>query len=508
MPPLRPQGSHWARSTLILGALLLIYLVLSLQILSLDDTGYTLSHFKGKLQEHIEKVAGITKALNQSAPDEQHTADVPHPPPCQDLPGAENILVILKTGATEIYQKLPAHLLATLRCASDVLLVSDYEQDIGGYHIHDILAELSPGITEQHPDFALYREQRQWGKEFQEGLKLQGGWQLDKYKFLPMARKAYEVHPDKKWYLFMEADTYMVWTNLLAWLDRLNHTQPLYLGGRSYVRTLPFAHGGSGFVISQPALKRLHEVEPIHREAWQSMVPHMCCGDAVLGAALLDADVPLTPSQPGIQSEPPSTIQWTADKWCTVALSWHHLTSAEVDALWQFEQDWMIERGKSTPIFFSEYFDRFVEPYLQPTISDWDNLSEEWVYNGEREVVDEFTAAGSDVTRNAHRSASDCRNACIARHNCLQYSYEPDICRLSSVLVLGKPDNNAAREIESGWLMKRIKSFRSELEPCDPERGWVVPGDWRDQETENSPGKAEAENFPGGGDDVGQSRKL
>lgn len=133
-------------------------------------------------------------------------------------------------------------------------------------------------------------------------------------------------------------------------------------------------------------------------------------------------------------------------------------------------------QGLYTPIFFSDYFDYFVEPYLQPTMLDWNNLSEEWIYSGKQEVADEFTAAGSDVTKNAPRSASDCRNACIARHNCLQYSYEPNICRMSSVLILGKPDNDQTRGIESGWLMDRIKKVRSQFEPCDPERGWVIPG--------------------------------
>lgn len=345
MPSVRPRICYWFRCTLILGAIFLIYFLSSHQRVSFDGASHELARLKEKIMEQVEKGNRNTSVAhsNQTAANEKHVSGIPYLP-CQDIPGAEDILLVLKTGATEIYEKLPAHLLTTFRCAGDVLLLSDYDQDIGAYHVYDILADVSPEIVDQHPDFELYREQRQWGKEFQEELKLPGGWALDKWKFLPMVRKAYEEYPDKRWYLFMEADTYMVWTNLLTWLGRLEHKQPLYLGGRSFVGQIPFAHGGSGFVISQTALKKLYEVEPVHGKAWQSMVPNMCCGDAVLANALLDVDVPLTPSQPGIQSEPPSTMHWTADKWCTVALSWHHVTSAELDALWQFEQEWLKER--------------------------------------------------------------------------------------------------------------------------------------------------------------------
>lgn len=346
MLSIRPRISNWLRYVLLLGSVIFLCTVLSLQQkTSFDKPNNVLTGLKDRLREALEE--GRDSNSQATAGYSVHT-QLPHSgsqhPPCRNIPGADDILLVLKTGATEIYDKLPAHFLTTFRCTKDVLLLSDYEQDIGAHHVYDILADISSDIVNQHPDFQLYREQQQWGKELQETLELTGGWNLDKWKFLPMARKAYEEYPDKKWYVFTEADTYMVWTNLLAWLDRLDHTQPLYLGGRSFVGKLPFAHGGSGFVLSHTALQRLNEMELIHEKAWESKVPTFCCGDAVLAAALQEANVNLTQCAPAIQSDPPNTITWTRERWCTPALSWHHVTGAEVDALWEFEQGRLKEK--------------------------------------------------------------------------------------------------------------------------------------------------------------------
>lgn len=45
--------------------------------------------------------------------------------PCRNFPDTKGIQLVMKTGATEIYDKLPAHLLTALQCLPDVLLFSD-----------------------------------------------------------------------------------------------------------------------------------------------------------------------------------------------------------------------------------------------------------------------------------------------------------------------------------------------------------------------------------------------
>ena len=46
--------------------------------------------------------------------------------PCHDLPGANETLVVLKTGAGEIEEKLPIHLNTTFRCYPNTVIFSDF----------------------------------------------------------------------------------------------------------------------------------------------------------------------------------------------------------------------------------------------------------------------------------------------------------------------------------------------------------------------------------------------
>lgn len=37
------------------------------------------------------------------------------------------------------------------------------------------------------------------------------GWKLDRFKFLPMVDKTYQMRPCADWYVFIEADVYYFW---------------------------------------------------------------------------------------------------------------------------------------------------------------------------------------------------------------------------------------------------------------------------------------------------------
>jgi hypothetical protein len=44
---------------------------------------------------------------------------------CEGFPNTDGIMLVMKTGATEAFTKLPAHLLTSLQCLDDYLLFSD-----------------------------------------------------------------------------------------------------------------------------------------------------------------------------------------------------------------------------------------------------------------------------------------------------------------------------------------------------------------------------------------------
>jgi hypothetical protein len=185
--------------------------------------------------------------------------------PCQRLPGAEDAVVVMRTGATEIQDKLPAPLNTTFQCYLDFVIFSDYEEAFQGYPARDVLASMNQELIYTNEDFELYLRLRQYGRaglkddelsgqasfEGSKGGKVENpGWRLDKWKFLPMLNEILKLRPDKKWYVFVESDSYSVYSNILQWLERLDSSQPLYLGSEVEIGDDIFAHGGSVFVMS------------------------------------------------------------------------------------------------------------------------------------------------------------------------------------------------------------------------------------------------------------------
>lgn len=274
---------------------------------------------------------------------------------CPLLPGIEDVLVVMKTGVTEALDKVPVHFETTLRCIPNYVIFSDFEEEIAGVRIHDALRNMDPEVKRTVPDFDLYNRLQKLGRK---GLGTQDfadeansaigkpnnpGWKLDKWKFLPMVRETLRYKNDAKWYVFMEADTYFAWPTLLEWLSNYDPQKPLYIGTETQIADVIFAHGGSGFIISHPALQlavdeyaaRSVELDMFTDEHW--------AGDCVLGKVLLDAGVPLTYSWPILQNSnigelDPFTAGFYRQPWCFPAVAFHHLSSQDIRNLWEFEQ--------------------------------------------------------------------------------------------------------------------------------------------------------------------------
>ena len=143
-----------------------------------------------------------------------------------DSPTGARVVVSVKTGATEAAEKIPSLMQTSLRCAKHVLLLSDLEQDIEGYHIHDALDSVSPSIINNNPDFKFYRKQKVLWQEkgdvstlrrakSAEDSSKSAAWTLDKYKFLRVMEKSWEMKPDMDWYILIDADSYIFWSNML-----------------------------------------------------------------------------------------------------------------------------------------------------------------------------------------------------------------------------------------------------------------------------------------------------
>lgn len=268
---------------------------------------------------------------------------------CRTAAGADKVMVVLKTGSTEVFQKLPIHFLTTFRCTPHYLIFSDLHQTIANYQVYDAIETVREDYKDNHEDFELYRKLKKYQKDGRDTGKLKGdkGWNLDKWKFMPMMHETYRMSPPEiDWFVIIEADTSLSWTNLLQWLGKLNPNKLLYMGAQNSVNDVEFAHGGSGFVVSRAAMKkmedyRLKEGYEAYDERWEATTASSCCGDEVIARALKEAGVPLTPAWPRIQGETVNTLDWTKRHWCAPAVTWHHVSGSQIDAMWKYQTNWV-----------------------------------------------------------------------------------------------------------------------------------------------------------------------
>lgn len=419
---------------------------------------------------------------------------IPEPPPkpadrpiCPPLPGMEDVLVVMKTGVTEAKDKVPIHFQTTLRCVPNYVIYSDFEEVIDGVQIHDALRNMDEGVKQVVPDFNIYNRIRQMGRaglaqeDFPEvqnsalGKPDNPGWKLDKWKFLPMVREVYTNNPGVKWYVFMEADTYFAWGNLLAWLETFNPAEALYIGTETQIADVVFAHGGSGFVVSNPAMKRVVDEYIAKPAEIHAYTGNHWAGDCVLGKILLDVGVPLHFSWPMLQNTNVGELdEFSPDfyrrPWCYPAVAFHHLTAQDIQSLWEFEQKrykdvsplplplpsplsnaqlTITEQSKKTILLHGDVFKERIYPELSSDRAYWDNLS-----------TDEHSVSVDTY--------EDCQALCATSPQCLQFTFRAGRCFTGKTPKLG----GDSRDASSGWMMKRVDNLLKKAPKCKkPEFG-------------------------------------
>lgn len=410
---------------------------------------------------------------------------------CPQFPITKEILVVLRTGATEALDKLPIHFTTTLKCISEYVIYSDYEEIIQGHKIHDVLDEVSEDIKASAPEFEVYKNLRKNGRAGLETTKHHGSgptgsldnpsWKLDKFKFLPMVDRALKHRPDAKWFVFMEADTYLMWTNLLEYLSKIDASRELYIGKHMFIGDVLFAHGGSGFVLSAPAMRKVVQHWRSYLAEYESYTVGTWAGDMVLGKVLKDVGIPLFWAFPHFQGDPVSSLDHNVSKlerqpWCYPPITYHHMREEDIRKLWTFEQAWW--RKENRALLHRDVFKKYIVPKLAAKRDHWDNLS-----------------IGSNTINTT--SIGSCHVACEAEAKCLQYTYAAGTCLTSGKIRLGEEAQKSCVEysaaaskcirwldstqdgdvVQSGWMLDRLPQYLEEMDgSChDVEDGkWVI----------------------------------
>lgn len=286
--------------------------------------------------------------------------------PCESLRGLDDVFLIMRTGANEAPYKLPPHFNTTLRCMPQKSygIWSDFEEDIDGHHVQDALSKVDPDIIANNSDFAYYRRLQNKGRAaFSDeqmalwasapnsgGGRDTPGWQLDKWKFLPLAEQAYHQRPDAKWYIFMEADGYINWSGVLSWLSLVDASRRFYAGHLMIAGSVLFGYGGAGCVISNPSMKALVEHRAAMPGFYEDFTSRHWPGDSVLGKALQDSGTGFIQAWPNLLGDSPFDVNYgdmvrgtDVRVWCYAALTWHHLSPSAIKELFEFEQRWNLE---------------------------------------------------------------------------------------------------------------------------------------------------------------------
>lgn len=325
-----------------------------------------------------ETGVGNTHSFSHERPDEGHNLNDPN---CAGFPRdrLSDIQIVLRIGSTQPFDQISSHVNNITNCISNLIIISDRVESIGnGFWSYDIISDLPKvyweGIdkndgeeADQTAGLKAYKSINNLGSSWETGKNMnkhlthREGWLLDRFKFLPMVEYAYNVNPQAKWFYFIEADTYVVWDTLWRLLDRYDPTKPWYMGSPSPGRDLEngektwFAYGGTGFILSRPAIQQLVRKDPIIDESgdtnhtelsltekWADLVKSDCCGDSVLGYALAKKGIILSGLYPLFNPHPLHGIPFGPSGkpyWCQPVLSMHKTWPGDVPMLSQFLKD-------------------------------------------------------------------------------------------------------------------------------------------------------------------------
>lgn len=272
---------------------------------------------------------------------------------------------------------------------------------------------------------------------------LEAALQLEKYMVLNMAVRAWEMRPGRKWYIFAEDDTYILWPNLLHWLRRkANPKKVPFVGSVVMLDGYPFAHGGSGFVLAGETTEKLIRAVPNVTAQSDAVAKGTPYGNMVLAKALDQIGVTVRQAHPMFNGEKPSTIPYGRQHWCQPVFTMSGMQPEEISSAWEFETSRNETVRSHSPqislhtrcwanapvqgiIQYKDIYRHFMAPRQKYFRKEWDNYADDVCYIGSDSSSQGRASAGAKsrqkaekdkniVEKNAHRSAAACSKVCEA----------------------------------------------------------------------------------------------
>ncbi|KAF7959631.1 hypothetical protein EAE96_001246 [Botrytis aclada] len=378
--------------------------------------------------------------------------------------------IVIETSGSEPKERLQYQLATILSGfpAENILIFSDLEEEeVGAFRIRDALADVSVRECKEYSEFAVYDELQMYLQEGRDTHELKGGYKLARYKNMAIKRMIWKmlgaessVLWRRKWYVFIDMDTFIEWNNLLVLLEHLNPMNHMYIGSPVWGPTPPFAHGGSGYVFSYKALETLNMPgrdgnEELMYSQYGVNTTALCCGDEALSIALKRRGIDIRGYWPLFNGDPPVTINFEPEMWCEPVISLHHVTGADMEDLWRWVENWKSRTTSMQPFLFRDLFE-YVALQLVHRMHEWDNTDDGWKIFHQIE----------DTKKGALASFKQCSAACEADNLCFQFVVHGTTCALSHNIRAGRkrvPDTEGGYQYISGWNLQRIQDWTTKM---------------------------------------------
>lgn len=214
------------------------------------------------------------------------------------------------------------------------------EQTVSGRHVYDALDRVSELVKLVNKAFSFYEEQKECaGPREQCHDDPAMSAELDKYMTVNMVARAWELRPNRDWYIFIEDDTYVIWPNLIHWLRKVaDRSRDAFVGSVVMLDGFAFAHGGSGFALSGDTIKQLLARNPNIAETYDKTARKNAYGGMALVKALQQLEVPIKHAHPMFNGEKTSSTPFSQTHWCQPVFTMATMTSEELNAVWQYEK--------------------------------------------------------------------------------------------------------------------------------------------------------------------------
>lgn len=401
--------------------------------------------------------------------------------------GTERIFLLMKTGHSVQWERLPTHFFTTFTRFPNFGIYSDAASSMAGYEIIDILQDLPMSVLQDH-QLGLYIEQQKTRQDHTyarpSAPKDERPWMMDKFKTIPMLQHAWKHAPDNDWFIIMDDDSYFFSDNIGRWLNMLDPNKPYYLGSAVAGLQYVFAHGGSGIILSRGLMEMAfgHEKSDEWVDEYSERTVRECCGDYVLGAFLkekLDVGLNVAVSGKRFQSQDFTDIAFTRSNWCSDIVSFHGTYSKNIELLWEYErirsyarrahssyvfspEDAVLASKTRPSITYGDIYTDFVKPYMDTMRPMWDNGANEVEFSWAREAnagkagIEDYLRSDG-YSNKPYASVDKCRQACLAQPDCLMFRYDPyqKYCGFSTAVSFGQPK----RQYQDAEIKKMLKQY-------------------------------------------------